>query len=102
MEIITEKLAAYFEAIHWGVAFTCVAVNYLIRKGTDDIKSALWFRLVGWIPNFWRAMVVSLVIGYVFWKTESGSVVSILNGVIWSHIIYEGAVKFIKDKFGLK
>lgn len=101
ISLIYEKIATYINTVNWSVAFTCVVVNYLLSKGSDSIRSLKWQTAIGWISRFWRAMAVSVVIGFVFWKTTEADKMGILNGVIWSHIVYEGAVKYLKEKFGL-
>lgn len=102
INLISEKMLIYLDSVNWAVAFTCVVVNYILRKGTENIKSAIWFRLVGWVSHFWRAMVVSIAVGILFILLQKDiDKLSVINGIIWSHIIYEGAVKFIKERFGL-
>lgn len=99
--LIIEKLSEYLNSVNWPVAFTCVIVNYLFAKGSDSIQNLKWQTAIGWISKFWRAMAVSIIIGFIFWKTTEAEKISIVNGVIWSHIIYEGAIKYLKEKFGL-
>jgi hypothetical protein len=101
LDYLMKKVFEYLDTVNWMVAFTCVVLNYVFAKASDSVNNLKWHTLIGIIPRFWRAMTVSVVIGVIYYQLTGADKISIINGVLWSHIIYEGAVKFLKQKLNL-
>jgi hypothetical protein len=101
LNYLIQKAVEYLDTVNWAVAFTSVAVNYLFAKGSDSIRNLKYQTLIGFIPRFWRAMTVSVIVGFTYYKLTEADKLGIINGVLWSHLIYEGAVKILKQKLRL-
>jgi hypothetical protein len=97
--MIEQTLISYLESVNWPVAFTCVIVNYLIGKSLTDVSWA--FRWVGWISRFWQTMIVSIAVGIVFVEVFHAGLYGVVQGVIWSHLIYKAFIQWLIGRFGL-